>query len=237
MKNGLTVLAIGAHPDDIEIGCAGTLARCVQRGDRVVIMALCRGDMASSTLAVRELVKVRRKEAEKSAGQIKAEFLAMGLADGHVETSRKNKNLVTDALRRIAPDVVITHFCNDYGSDHNNTLALVLDATLYATIPNIRTGHQPIKHVPALFMMEPLGGYDFQPQVYVDITDTISSKIKMLECHRSQFTWMKRYGGMNVRKYIEVVALFRGYQAGVEFAEGFIPHKSWAHIPAGRILP
>ena len=163
--------------------------------------------------------------------------MPLGLADGCVEINQKCKDLVTDAIRRFAPDVVITHFHNDYGGDHNNTFTLVLDATLYATVPHVRTKHPPIKRVPYLFMMEPLAGYGFQPEVYVDITDTMSSKTGMLECHHSQFEWMKRYGGMDFRKYIDVVARFRGYQCGVELAEGFIPHKSWAHIPAGHILP
>jgi N-acetylglucosamine malate deacetylase 1 len=237
MGNGLTVMAIGAHPDDIEIACAGTLARCAQRGDRIVIATLCGGEMASSDLPVEKLVEVRRTEAEESAKRIGAECVQLGMSDGCVEINQKCKDLVTDAIRRFAPDVVITHFHNDYGGDHNNTFTLVLDATLYATIPHVRTKHPPIKRVPYLFMMEPLAGYGFQPEVYVDITDAMSSKTGMLECHCSQFEWMKRYGGMDFRKYIDVVARFRGYQCGVEFAEGFIPHKSWAHIPASQVLP
>ena len=176
----------------------------------------------------------RRRNPLKRIG---AEHVPLGLADGCVEINQKCKDLVTDAIRRFAPDVVITHFHNDYGGDHNNTFTLVLDATLYATVPHVRTKHPPIKRIPYLFMMEPLAGYGFQPEVYVDITDAMSSKTGMLECHHSQFEWMKRYGGMDFRKYIDVVARFRGYQCGVEFAEGFIPHKSWAHIPAGQILP
>ena len=59
----------------------------------------------------------------------------------------------------------------------------------------------------------------------------------MLDCHQSQIQWMSRYGGMDLKSYVETVSRFRGYQAGVEFAEGFVPHLSFSHVPAGPILP
>ena len=85
--------------------------------------------------------------------------------------------------------------------------------------------------------LEPLGGYNFNPHIYVDITATFETKLKMLQCHRSQIEWMSRYGGMDFARYIDVVARFRGYQSRVELAEGFIPHPSYQHVPAGRVLP
>jgi LmbE family N-acetylglucosaminyl deacetylase len=85
--------------------------------------------------------------------------------------------------------------------------------------------------------MEPLAGYHFQPQVYVDVTDTFSRKLAMLECHRSQMEFMSRYGGQDFRVYMETVARFRGYQCGAKLAEGFIPHASWGHVSAGPVLP
>lgn len=233
----MRILAIGAHPDDIELGCAGTLARCIQRGDEVTVAIACRGEMASSDLAPEELIKVRSKEAHNSVQLLGAELIEMGLADGSIERTEEIKLLFTDVIRRAAPDVVITHFHADYGGDHNNTFAVTLDATVYATVPNVHTEHAAIERSPLLYMMEPLGGFNFQPQVYVDITDTLATKLKMLECHRSQIEWMNRHGTMDMRKYVEVAARFRGYQSRVEFAEGFVPHGSWAHVPSGPVLP
>ncbi len=233
----MRILAIGAHPDDIELGCAGTLGRCVQRGDTVVVAIVCRGQAASSHLPSEELIEVRSREARESANLLGAELIEMGLADSDVEMTKPVLTLFIDTIRQANPDVVITHFHSDYGGDHNNTVALALDATLYATVAYYKTEHAPIPRIPLLYMMEPVGGYGFQPQVYVDITETFELKSKMLACHRSQAEWMRRYGGMDFRKYIEVVARFRGYQSRVEFAEGFIPHPSFAHMPAGPILP
>jgi len=233
----LSILAIGAHPDDIELACAGTLARCKSRGDTVTMAVACRGDSASGDLAPEALVRVRSAELHDSAGVLGAGLIEIGLPDYGVWPERETMLKFADAIRSTRADVVITHFHADYGGDHNNTFSLVLDATVAASVANVRTEHPPVPAIPLLFMMEPLGGYGFQPEVYVDITETLDIKLRMLECHRSQMEWMSRYGGLDCARYIRTVARFRGYQAGVESAEGFIPHKSFAHIGAGGVLP
>jgi LmbE family N-acetylglucosaminyl deacetylase len=233
----LRILAIGAHPDDIELGCAGTLARCIARGDAVTIAIACRGDSASCGLPPAELAEVRGREAREAARLLGADLIQLGLPDYGVWPCRETVAAFVEVIRQADPALIITHYHADYGGDHNNTLLSVLDATVAATVPNVTTSHPATKRVALLYMMEPLGGFGFQPQVYVDITDTFATKRKMLECHHSQLDWMGRYGGMDCREYVETVARFRGYQANVKWAEGFIPHSSWAHIPAGSPLP
>jgi len=233
----LSVLAVGAHPDDIECGCAGTLALCARRGDRITIAIAARGDSASSDLDPEELAALRSREARTSAGLIGAELVELGLDDWSVALTDECRALITDTIRRCSADLVITHFDKDYGSDHNNLLTLTLDASVCATVARLLTDHPPIARIPAVLMMEPLAGFGFEPEVYVDITDTLDTKRRMLECHKSQIEWMSRYGGMDFREYIEVVARFRGYQCGARYAEGFIAHKSFAHVPPARLLP
>lgn len=233
----MRILAIGAHPDDIEFGCAGTLARCVQRGDSVVMAVACVGDSASSDLSPEELAKVRSAELKNSARTLGAELIEMGLLDYGVWPNRETAMLFTDVVRQARPDVVITHGNTDYGSDHNNTHALTLDATVAATVKNVVTDHPAVAKVPYIFLMEPLAGYGFNPHVYVDITETFDVKLRMLQCHVSQMEWMTRYGGFDSCKYIEIAARFRGYQAGVTMAEGFIPHQSHGRVPCGSVLP
>ena len=233
----LKVLAIGAHPDDCELGCVGTLAKCIERGDQVSIAVVCKGNSASLNMSPEELAEVRHKEAQDAANLLGADLIWMGLPDFGVDHTEDTKRLFSDVIRKTAPDLVITHFHSDYGSDHNNTFFLVLDATLSATIRNFPSDVPPIEKIPLLYMMEPLAGYNFQPQLYVDITDTFGKKLAMLECHSSQMEFMSRYGGQDFRIYMETVARFRGYQCSVKLAEGFIPHASWGHMPAGRVLP
>ena len=228
----------GAHPDDVEIACAGTLARCIERGDAVSMIVMCNGNSASTSLGPEELAAVRSRELKDAAKVLGVETLIeLGLPDFGVWLQGETLFKLTDAIRQVRPEVVITHFDADYGSDHNHTVKLVQDATLAASVPGVKTEHPPIPKIPYLYMMEPLGGYGFQPQVYVDVTTTFKIKIEMLECHRSQMEWMSRYGGMDTREYIETVARFRGYQAGVKYAEGFIAHGSWGHVPPRNVLP
>ena len=233
----IRILAIGAHPDDVEFCCAGTLARCIERGDQVTIAFACQGESASMDLPPEEIVKIRSREARAAARLLGADLIEMGLSDYGVDVNLATKQLFADAIRQAAPDVILTHFHTDYGSDHNNTFVLVRDAALAATVGNFRTSRPAVSKSPLIYMWEPLAGYGFQPEVYVDVTDTWSTKVKMLNCHKSQREWFRRRGGMDVANYMEVVARFRGYQSGVKLAEGFIPLKNWANIRTGSILP
>lgn len=239
MNNGrpLNIIAIGAHPDDIELSCAGTLARCIARGDKVTMAVSCGGDSASGDLAPEDLVKVRSAELQESARVLGANLIEIGLPDYGVWPTRDTMLLFADAIRQARADVVITHYHSDYGGDHNYTCTAVRDAAVAASVANVKTAHPAIPAIPHMYMMEPLGGYGFEPEVYVDITDTLETKLKMLQCHRSQMEWMSRYGGLDCARYVEIVARFRGYQAGVTMAEGFVPHKSIAHQSTVRVLP
>ncbi len=236
-KKKLRVLAIGAHPDDVELCCAGTLARYVERGDQVTVAIACNGDSATFDLPPEKLVKLRSREARAAAKSIGADLIEMGISDWRLDIDFETKKRFADAIREVRPDVVLTHYHSDYGSDHNNTFVLVRDGALAATVPSIRTAHPAIPKQPAIFMWEPLGGYTFQPEVYVDITKTFDAKLKMLECHRSQREWLSRHGGLDFAEYLRVVARYRGIQAGVTHAEGFIPLKNWAQLAARPLLP
>ncbi len=233
----LRILAIAAHPDDVELCCAGTLARCAERGDHVTIAFACKGDTASMDLPGDEIARIRSGEAKNAARVLGADLIPMGLLDYGVDVNLQTKQLFSDVIRQAAPDVIFTHFHPDYGSDHNNTFVLVRDAALAATVGNFRTSRPAVSTLPLIYMWEPIGGYGFQPEVYVDITNTFSTKVKMLHCHKSQREWFLRRGGVDFLDYIEVVAKFRGYQASVKLAEGFIPLKNWANIGARSVLP
>jgi LmbE family N-acetylglucosaminyl deacetylase len=235
--NPLRILAIGAHPDDIEFACAGTLARCIGRGDQVTIAIVCRGESASCGMTAEELVAVRSKEAADAARVLGADLIQMGCPDYGVWYNREMLTALTDVIRRAQPDVIITHYSADYGGDHNNTLKLAVDASLAATVSNFQTPTPALGKMPILYMMEPVGGYGFQPQTYVDVTDTLAIRLKMMDCHKSQIAWMSRYGGFDSKLYIETVARFRGYQCGAKYAEGFIAHASFGHTPVGTVLP
>ena len=236
-REPLRVMAIAAHPDDVELNCAGTLARCRQRGDNITIAIGCKGDSASTSLPGGDLATIRSREARASAEILEAQLIEMGLKDYCVDVNLETKRLFADAIRQANPDIVLTHFHTDYGSDHNNTFVLVRDAALAATVPNFMTARPAIPRMPLIFMWEPYGGYSFQPEIYVDITETMETKVKMLSCHQSQIEWAKNHGGTDFFDFIQTVAKYRGYQSGVKLAEGFISLKNSSNIRAGAVLP
>ena len=238
MNDKLRVLAVGAHPDDLEVACAGTLARYSQEGHQVIMCYVCKGNLGSYERPPEEIISLRAEEARRSAEVIGAELISgLGLRDGELQVNEKNKMLFLDLVRQTRPDLVITHSWEDYMNDHYNAGKLLFEASFLASIPNIESGYPAHKIVPPLIHMEPYTGINFCPTEYVDITDTFEIKQKMLSQHQSQLEFMYKHFGDDMLQAIEVEAKFWGRQAGVEYAEGFIPHRSYPRITTRRLLP
>jgi LmbE family N-acetylglucosaminyl deacetylase len=109
-----------------------------------------------------------------------AELIEVGLSDYCVDVDFSAKKLIAHVFRRVNPDIVLTHHHLDYGSDHNNRSILVRDAPLAATVSNVHAARPAIARQPAISMREPMGGFNFQPEVYVDITNAFATKLKKL---------------------------------------------------------
>src|SRR5688572_24212078 len=107
--NKLRVLAVGAHPDDLEITCGGTLARYARAGHTVVMAHLLNGDKGHYRMAPAELVKIRREEARRAAAVIGAESVTLDMPDGMLYSCAETRQRVIDLVREVKPDVVITH--------------------------------------------------------------------------------------------------------------------------------
>jgi LmbE family N-acetylglucosaminyl deacetylase len=194
-----TVLAIGAHPDDMELGCAGTLALHASRGDVVYVLVVTRGE-ASGNAGTRE------KECRESAHILGARDLFMGgLADTRVHDGRETIDVVENILKKVNPDIVYAPSYKDTHQDHRNTGHAVLSACRHCRIILLYEGASTQR--------------DFNPQVFVDIASTIELKLKATRVFGSQV----EYPGMYAKavKAVEGLAKFRGYQAGVEVAEAF----------------
>src|ERR1700730_11415778 len=101
------ILAIGAHPDDVELCCAGTLARCIERGDQVTIAIACIGDSASMDRGPEEIAKIRNREASNAARLLGADLIQMGLSDYGLDVNMQTKQLFADAIRQAAPDLIL----------------------------------------------------------------------------------------------------------------------------------
>ena len=234
----MKVLAVGAHPDDLEILCGGTLARFVQEGHEVVMCHASRGDRGSFVHTSEEIAALRWEEACRAAEICGAEPRSLGLSDGEVNAADlEQRRLVIDLVRESRPDVIITHFPHDYMSDHNEVSKLVFDCSFHATLPLFETGKPHHDRVTPIYYMETVMGIGFSPTEFVDVSSTIETKVAMLEAHASQLEWLRDHDGVDIVEQMRTTTRFRGQQCGVAYAEGFVPCLTWLRPTTRRLLP
>jgi LmbE family N-acetylglucosaminyl deacetylase len=232
------VLAVGAHPDDLEILCGGTLARFVNEGHEVVMCHATLGDRGSYVHTSEEIAAIRSRESKRAAEICGAEEATLGLHDGEVSAADPEQRLlVVDLVRDARPDLIITHFPHDYMSDHNEVSKLVFDCSFHATLPLFETGKPHHNKVTPIYYMETIMGVAFQPTEYVDVTDVIDTKTAMLEAHETQLTWLRDHDGVDIVEEMRAATRFRGLQSGVKYAEGFVPCATWLRGTTKRLLP
>lgn len=233
----LNILAIGAHPDDLEILCGGTLAKFAKEGHDVIACHVCDGNKGSNIYSSEELVKMRRNEARQSAKLIGATSIWAGISDGEVVLDLESRVKIIDVLRQADPDLIITHSPNDYHSDHINVSRLVFEAAYLANLSLWKTKYPSTNKLPYLYYMDNIAGANFIPEEYVDITETIEVKVEMMMKMKSQLGWLKEMHNCDAVEFIKTVARFRGFQAGVEYAEAFAQQKMYPQGLTKRILP
>jgi len=240
----MNVLAIGAHPDDIEVGCCGTLAKCVKRGDKVIVCHVSTGNLGHVIIPPDELTEIRANEARRAGALAGIEVICAGFDDLEIfDNNRETRERIVDVIRYANPDVIITHNPDDYMPDHTAVSRLVFDASFTATIPHYRykarfsnPNDPPAKHVP-IYYMDSLAGINFIPEEYVDISEEIDLKMQMLECHESQLVWLREHDNLDFADMIKTCARYRGYQCSAEYAEGFRQCKVHLKGTTKRLLP
>ena len=233
----MNILAIGAHPDDLELLCGGTLAKYALRGDKVYMCSLTNGNMGHPLYKPEDMARVRLGEMKRSAALIGAEVIWLDVDDEMSEITKAARLMITDVMRMTKPDVVITHFDQDYHVDHRNASQLAFEAAPLSCVHNIITEHAALEKQPLIYYMDTLGAINFLPTEYVDITDTVEIKKSMFRCHESQDEWMQKATGFNMMDVVESVARVRGYAAGCKYAEGFRRLEAWYRGTTVRVLP
>jgi LmbE family N-acetylglucosaminyl deacetylase len=203
----LNVVCVGAHPDDPESGCGGTLARYAAAGHRVTVIYLTRGEAGIAGKSHEEAAKIRTAEAEAACKLIGAKPVFAGQIDGATEVSRDRMQALHKLMAAEEPNVVFTHWPLDTHPDHQAASLLTVRAYL-------ASGRRfPIYFFEVNSGSQTLG---FQPTVYVDITATRERKKAALLSHRSQD------GESIYRKHHEVMETFRGRELSVAAAEAFV---------------
>jgi LmbE family N-acetylglucosaminyl deacetylase len=236
------VLAIHAHPDDVEILAGGTLALLASRGHEITIATMTPGDCGSKELGPEEIARVRRLEAANSAALIGARYLCVEMRDLAIFNDDASRRRITLVLRKTRPQLVLTASPVDYLCDHEAASALVRDACFAAPAPNYHAGETPsetratvLDAIPHLYFMDPIMGSDregnvVEPDFVVNVTGTFARKREMLAAHASQRTWLKQHHGTD--DYLEEMEHWtreRGQLVGLSHGEGFRHYRGHAY--------
>ena len=234
----MNILAFGSHPDDVEFLCGGTLLKYRIQRHKIFIALTTSGNIGSNLIEGREEI-ARNREAEQleAARFYDAEVLFLRYDDEGLLDSPEVRRQEINAIRWANPEVIFTNFPGDCSTDHNMTGTIVGRVMLSLPGKNVPADEPPIEKTPSLFYWDTAAGIHFEPEVYVDITDTYDEKIKALECHKSQYAWMDTFQIHGFVEHCRILAEFRGLQAGCRYAEGFRAYRIHGYMPDFKLLP
>jgi LmbE family N-acetylglucosaminyl deacetylase len=245
MNDNGHVLAFMAHPDDIEILCAGTLLRLRDRGYRIHLATMTGGDGGTVDRSPEEIVRLRHKEALASARLLEATYDCAGEKDFLVVYDASTIRATVEIIRRTTPFLVITHSPNDYMLDHEITSQLVRNACFCAGAPNMATNAvppaRPLEGIPYLYYAAPIEYRDpfgnvVEMEFYVDVSDVMDRKDALLKCHASQREWLLKHHGVD--EYVDSMRRWcaeAGKRSGLAYAEGYRQHRGHAYPQDNRL--
>ena len=212
----MKILAIGAHPDDIEIFMFGLLSIYKKRKEQISLLVATDGS-AGGTQDPEKLSKLRKKEAIKGLRKLgNPDFL--NLEDGKLSWSNNHLNTFSNYINKSAPDLIVTHSPEDYHADHRSLSEIV------STIVDFKC--------PILFC-DTLMGINFNPEIYIDITDSFFDKKSAILSHKSQ----------NPEKFFKVAKLMNTYRAAQcnapegNYAEAYRLYKNFPYVDIRNLLP
>ena len=208
MIKSMNILAIGAHPDDIEYGCAGTLIKYAERDHRIHLMILTGGEEGGEG-------EVRQREQHTAAEIIGAKQVFWGeYRDTQLPLNKELIDKIEEVLAEVKPDLILVNYGDDTHQDHR----VLTDATMSAT-----------RYVRNVLFFEVPTTQNFNPQVFVDISDTLERKFEVLKAHESQ-VMKTNIENMSIVELAKANSTFRGIQGRVKFAEAFAPLRLFINI-------
>lgn len=206
----MRILAIGAHADDVELGCGGTLAKAIQNGHMVNVVVMSDSSYSNydgTVLRTKEDASHEAISAIKELGIEETNFTVLDFETKDVPYNSDSVESLDKLMNSYSPDLILTHWTFDTHQDHRNTAL--------ATISAARNSNNILMYEP--FPPSGRSYVAYRPQVYVDITDSIPTKIRSIEAHESQ---LNKYGS----EWIDSItgrAKMRGFESGVTYAETF----------------
>jgi LmbE family N-acetylglucosaminyl deacetylase len=212
----MKILAIGAHPDDIEIFMFGLLTILKKRGDKIFTMIATDGAMGGANKGI--LLKNKRKKEAVLGLKSLSSPIFLDIPDGELGDDPKHKKFIKENILDIMPDLVITHSHKDYHSDHRSLSMLISNSVSH--------------YIPLLFC-DTLMGINFQPDYYIDITDAFIIKKEAIFNHSSQ----------DPQRFVDLSMLMNSYRAAQcnapkgSYAEAYSFFPSFPFSDIRNILP
>ena len=229
MSEKLDILAIGAHPDDIELGCGGTLMKEIEMGKKVGLMDLTQGE-----LGTRGSKEIRKQEAELARDFMGAKFRDnLLLDDCFFENNRDNQIKLISKIRRYQPDIIMCNATDDRHIDHQKAAKLVVDSCFLSGLKKIETTFDGnIQDV-----WRPVNVYHYiqwknlEPDFGIDISRYMKQKFDLINCYKSQFYNDEKFDDntpISTKNFLDSItyrARDLGRLVGVEAAEGFLSSR------------
>lgn len=228
----LDILAIGVHPDDVELGCSGTLINERRNGKAVGVVDLTEGE-----LGTRGTPETRRREAARAAEVMGLSVREnLGMRDGFFRNDEEHQLRLISAIRRFRPEIVIGNILNDRHPDHGRAGRLIADACFLAGLARIETvgpDGLPQERWRPKHLLHYLQDWYHEPDLLVDISDSFEQRMESIKAYSTQFhTDPSSSEGpqtyISTPDFLEsVVARARmlGKRIGVRYAEGFVTEK------------
>jgi len=212
----MKILAIGAHPDDIEIFMFGFLSACMDRGDTILLAVATDGSKGGVNLN-NNLVKQRKLETQLGLSKL-GKVKMLGFKDGNLHNENNAKEKIDDLIKTSDPDLILTHAPEDYHPDHSY-LSKYIKAVAGFRCP--------------LLFSDTLLGVNFIPEIYVDITKYFNYKKKAILCHKTQ-------NPNNFVEAVEIMNRFRAAQCNAprgNYAEAYRLDKKFPFSDIRGLLP
>jgi bacillithiol biosynthesis deacetylase BshB1 len=221
----LDAVFFGAHPDDAELSCGGTIIKLVESGKKAGIIDLTRGE-----LGTRGTDKIRTRETKNACKILGVKIRDnLGFKDTNIENTFLNRLKIIKSIRKYRPKIIFLPYPSDRHPDHIHTSITVKESAFYAGLAKLKTrynGKTQTHHRPEK-MIYYMQTYTFEPSFIVDITEQFEKKMKAVKCYYSQF-YNKNIKGPSTFisdkkfiEYIEARAAFYGFQIGVKYGEPF----------------
>jgi len=237
----IRILGIGAHAADVFGRAGGTIARYVQMGHKATVVALAYGERGEAQglwvkegMTVEKAKQIKAEEAKNAAKALGVDIRLLDFDDNPIIMDRERLYLLVDIIREVKPQILLTHWVDDWGNwDHATTSEWAVKAAWSASRLGVQTKH-PAHTVKEIYMFMPSGLSDdivqFRPDILIDITDTMEKKKEVINCLRSQIKEVLDY-------YTGYSPLYRGKQAGVQYAEAFVRFTRGYQSGSLKLLP